>query len=225
MVDNTFMKHLKKIITLLLLATVTLYCKTDKPQKTIEDKTETKIKQQPPKTVIRNNISSILKKAIREAAKKTTRIKIDSIINDLMRIKHKSFYTITIGDSFSAYKNILIKDSLKNVKANLYTHSLYDKNNNKLAIMYPDPAKEGTIKSIEIITKDAKTKNGISIGMTFGDLLKKNTNIVVKSSEIDGLAYISHGEIRYFLDIYFNPNMVDNTKVKRTAKIKSIIIK
>ncbi len=218
------MKQIKTIITVLFISVIAFNCKTDKKQLPVETAKEPKIgiEQTEAKT---NNHDNMIKAAIDEALKKSTRVNIDSITKDLILIKEHSFYKISPGDSIVSHKKKLKKEELKNGEGDFNVYTLYGEKNSKLAIIHPDPVKKGLIRSIEIISREAKTEDGISIGMTFGDLIKKYPEIVVHGSEIEGRTYANHGNISYLLNVYFNTYKVEKSKIKRTATIKSITIK
>lgn len=211
----------QKILALLIISLIIYGCKTDKKQDIIEEiNTVVKTEQYTPKPK-NNNIGSILSSAIKEATKKTRRVKIDSIMNDLMLIKNKSFYTMSPGDSLSTYKNVLKKERIKTGEGDLEVYNFYDEGNNKLATIHLDPSKKELIGAIHVLYNKAKTKDGIAVGMTFGDLLNKYPNIEVHGSEIEGRTYAKHeNNISYLLDT----NKLERSKIKRTAKIKAILI-
>ncbi len=215
------MKQLKNIITFFFFITIIYSCKTDKQQPIKQEKESIKNNIEKPE-IVNNYQDKIVKKAIKETLKKSNRVNIDSIIKDLFLIKEHSFYKIAIGDALATHKEKLKKDS----GDTLNRYILYDKYNKKLATISTDPLKKEIIQAIEINSEKAKTEKNISIGMTFGDLLKKHPEIIVTGSETEKCTYANHGNITYRLDVSYNTSFkIENSKVKRTAKIKSIIIK
>jgi len=213
----------KKFILLLFLALVLQDCKTDQPQQSNELKTKKNLLKNT-KKYDRKNMDIFIKKAIREASKKTSRIRLDSIIQELLLIKQQSFSTVTIGDSLEKYKAILRKEIIKKEKSEIHHYALYDKKNVKLAIFYPDSLKNKTVQSIEIISEKAKTEQGISIGMTFDKALSKHPKKPLKTAVINGCTHVTFNNIKYILDTQnFDIKKLDHSKL-RSAKIKSIVI-
>jgi len=212
------MSHFKSIVTLLIIATLSFCCKEEKkePKTTIETITTPQIDS----AKRRRSTGIMLKRAIRETTKTTNRVKIDSLMNDLMIIKENSFFRIALGDSLTNFKSVLEKDILNNLEV----YYLYDEQGDKLAAIHPESQEKEVVKSIEILSSKAKTINGIGIGMTFDDLLKVNPKIKINNSESNGQTYATNKSITYILDATINSKKLDNSEINSAIKIKSISI-
>lgn len=115
-----------------------------------------------------------------------------------------------------------------------YSISVYDKNNRKLLILTPEKINDSTSKitTVKIIDSQFKTKKGLSITSTFGDIQKnynissiQNTlkNVVVFVNEINAFFTIDKKELPSELQ-FDSSTKIEAIQIPEQAKIKYFML-
>ncbi len=151
-------------------------------------------------------------------------VKIQSAEGDTYLIESNSFYGVSTGDVITEKSSLLQKDMLKTGEGDFVIYTLKNAQDEIIANVFPDPMDESKVGDISIITPIAKTKQGISIGMTFGELEEILGELEVHGSEIEGTTSVAKDNLRYRLDIHFWSYLVDKNKVDKNTKITEITI-
>lgn len=124
----------------------------------------------------------------------------DEATNIKLLITRKSFMGIQPGDKITDHQAKLKKDLLQTGEGDFEIFLINDPNGNPLGYLHPDPNDEQLVGMIVITSPEAKTEDGLSVGMTLGDLREKLTNYEIHGSEIEGYTAAYHGPFSYQLD-------------------------
>ena len=139
-------------------------------------------------------------------------------------IESNTFYGVSTGDVIQEKRSLLEKDMLQTGEGDFIIFTLKNDKGEIIANVFPDPRDESKVGDISIITPLAKTKKGISVGMTLDELEEILGEVEVHGSEIEGTTTVIKDNLRYQLDAYFWSYVVDKNKVDKNTKIKGITI-
>lgn len=147
-------------------------------------------------------------------------------------IDHKYLITevevdrVKVGDSYKTHKRKLKKSEIENKESLFRTFDLYNREKEKIALVYIDSDSKKTIHSIEIISPKYKTEKGIGVGSTFKDIKKTYPNSETHGCEINGRTVVMVGDYLFLLeDTFFNSYTVDESKIHPSTRIKMITLR
>ncbi len=139
-------------------------------------------------------------------------------------IDSESFYGISQGDAIAKHSNLLEKGVLKTCEGDFDVFYIKNKKEEILGHFEPEFRDESKVGTFFIESPLAKTKQGVHIGMTFGELERILGPVEVNGSEVKGKTYASKDGILYLLDVYFWTYEIDKSEIKKSVKIKQIIM-
>ncbi|MFK7905344.1 MAG: lysozyme inhibitor LprI family protein [Chitinophagales bacterium] len=143
---------------------------------------------------------------------------------DRYLIDSKSFYGISKGDPIAKHKDVLEKGILRTGEGSFDVFYIKNDKGDLLGHLDTQFRDESRVGAISIDTPLAKTKQGVHVGMTFGELEKILGPIEVHGSEIESRTHASKDGIWYLLDAYFGTYEIDKSQIKKDTKIKQIIM-
>lgn len=139
-------------------------------------------------------------------------------------IKENSFQGISPGDKITSHSSKLEKNTLKNGEGEFVSYQIKDNKLGTVGYLLPDPNDATLVGNITVESDEAKTKKGIRIGSTFGELMKKYPKAKVHGSEIEGRTYAKAGDLSFRLNTSFYSYDVDITKVSKSTEVIEILI-
>lgn len=148
-----------------------------------------------------------------------------AVQKDPYLIQSKSFYGISIGDQIAQHKDVLEKSTLQTGEGSFDVFYIKNDKGDVLGYVDTDFRDESTINNITIDTPLAKTEQGVHIGMTFGELEKRVGSVRVSGSEIESRTHAIKDNVWYLLDAYFGTYEVDKSEIKKSTKIKQVILR
>ncbi len=143
---------------------------------------------------------------------------------DSYLIDSESFYGISNGDAIAKHRDVLEKGILKTGEGDFDVFYIKNKKGEILGHFEPEFRDESKVGTIYIESPLAKTKQGVHIGMTFGELERILGPVEVHGSEIESRTSASKDGIMYLLDAYFGTYEIDKSEIKKSTKIKQIIM-
>jgi hypothetical protein len=143
-----------------------------------------------PNVTANNNIGPAFKKVRKET----------SITNTKLLITSKSFVGIQPGDKIMDHQTSIKKDMLQTGEGDFEIYQILDQQGVAVGYLHPDPNDEQLVGMIVVTSPEAKTEDGLSVGMTLGDLREKLTGYEIHGSEIEGYTAAYHGPFSYQLD-------------------------
>lgn len=135
-----------------------------------------------------------------------------------------SFAGIQPGDPIANHGDRLKKDILRNGEGEFDIFTILDKNGKELGYAMPGYKDDKLLGDITITSPAAQTKDGIRVGMTYGELRKTLPGIAVHGSEIEGRTYAHHGNLYYRLDTYHNTYEIDPSSINDGVKIIEVVL-
>ena len=139
-------------------------------------------------------------------------------------INENSFMNYKVGDLIEEDEVKVLESTLETGEGVFIVYDLMDENNAKLGYLMPLQEKLDKVHTITILSPEAKTKEGIHVGSTFSELLKKFPQIKVHGSEIEGRVHASQENLWYRLDFNSNKYELDKNLIPTKTKITEIII-
>ncbi|MCR1027034.1 hypothetical protein NQT66_19615 [Cellulophaga baltica] len=145
--------------------------------------------------------------------------------NKQLLITENSFLRFTIGDSVNLESKNLNKIVQQTGGGSFTSYSILDENGKEIGTILPKFNDDKIIGTIEVTSKEYKTKEGIAIGSTYQDLKRHFPNLKTHGSEIESRTTSNAGGLSFLLDAYFNAYQIDESKIKPSTEIKKISIK
>lgn len=143
---------------------------------------------------------------------------------DAYLIHSNGFYGINQGDPIAQHKDILEEGVLRTGEGDFDVFYIKNVKGETLGYLEPEFRDESKVGTMYIDTPLAKTKQGVHIGMTFGELEEILGPVEVHGSEIESRTSASKDGIMYLLDAYFGTYEIDKSQIKKSTKIKQIIM-
>lgn len=168
-----------------------------------------------PNVIANNTTGPAFAKVRKEAA----------ITNSKLLITSKSFMGIKPGDNITDHEAHLKKDLLQTGEGDFEIYQILDQKSAPVGYLHPDPNDEQLVGMIVVTSPEAKTEDGLSIGMTLGDLREKLTDYEIHGSEIEGYTAAYHGPFSYQLDSYNWEYDLDASKIADDVKIIEITLR
>ncbi|WP_020538619.1 DUF5991 domain-containing protein [Lewinella cohaerens] len=140
-------------------------------------------------------------------------------------ITSKSFVGIQPGDKITDHQTSLQKDMLETGEGDFEIYQILDQQGTAIGYLHPDPNDEQLVGMIVVTSPEAKTEDGLSVGMTLGDLREKLTGYEIHGSEIEGYTAAYHGPFSYQLDSYNWEYDLDASKIADDVKIIEITLR
>ena len=152
-----------------------------------------------------------------------------SLILVNLLIEPNQFYGIKLQDAFlelqKKYPGRLAKGIKKTGEGSFQIYTVNGADGSLLAHIYPDQKDQKLVGQIEIVSPNAKTRNGLKIGNTFKDLENKEGEVEVHGSEIEGRTYAGKDGIYYRLAMNHFFYGLDKSSIKPDVKIIEIVIR
>lgn len=168
-----------------------------------------------PNVIANNTVGSAFEKVRDEVSSAGTKLLITS----------KSFVGIQPGDKITDHQTSLQKDMLQTGEGDFEIYQILDQQGTSIGYLHPDANDEQLVGMIVITSPEAKTEDGLSVGMTLGDLRKKLTGYEIHGSEIEGYTAAYYGPFSYQLDSYNWEYDLDASKIADEVKIIEITLR
>lgn len=168
-----------------------------------------------PNVIANNTIGPAFAKVRKEAP----------VTNNKLLITSKSFMGIKPGDNITDHEAYLKKDLLQTGEGDFEIYQILDQKSTPVGYLHPDPNDEQLVGMIVVTSPEARTEDGLSIGMTLGDLREKISGYEIHGSEIEGYTAAYHGPFSYQLDSYNWEYDLDASKIADDVKIIEITLR
>ncbi len=139
-------------------------------------------------------------------------------------ISEDAFRGIRVGDDIAQHSDYIQKQQLRTGEGEFEIYRIKDFNNNPAGFFYPDSKDENKVGSITVESPKAATAEGIRVGSTFGELLKKLPELEVHGSEIESRTHAMFKNLSYRLNIANVEYDVAVEKIPASTEITQIII-
>ncbi len=167
------------------------------------------------------NTTSNSEKAAIEIAnkmKETIKPKQDLIIED------HALGGIATGDEISNHTAMLTKTILKTGEGDFEAYKITNKIHGEVGYLLPDPRNTKLVGNIFISNPQIATKDGLRVGSTMADLLRKNPELEVHGSEIEGRTNAMIGNHYFLIDARNFTYDIDKNKIPKDTKVLEIMI-
>jgi hypothetical protein len=168
-----------------------------------------------PNVIANNTVGPAFEKVRNEISSTETRLLITS----------KSFVGIQPGDKITDHQTSLQKDMLQTGEGDFEIYQILDQQGTAIGYLHPDANDEQLVGMIVVTSPEARTEDGLSVGMTLGDLRGKLTGYEIHGSEIEGYTAAYHGPFSYQLDSYNWEYDLDASKIADEVKIIEITLR
>ena len=133
---------------------------------------------------------------------------------------------VKIGDSYRSHRRKLKECKLKAKDNNFRIFNLYNKEKEKIALVYVDVFDKKSISSIEILSQKYKTDKGIGVGNTFTELKNSYPISETHGNKIEGRTIVMAGDYHFLLEnTCFMSYYIDESKIHPSTRIKKIILR
>lgn len=129
----------------------------------------------------------------------------------------------TIGDSIDPGSEFIERSEKRSGEGVFAVYNLKATNGEQIGVIYPDQSNH--IRTIEILSSNLETKEGVKAGNSFEDLRKVYPDLVVVGSEIESRVSAIANDIVFVLDTHMNISQVDLKNINPKTKVKQILIK
>lgn len=148
-----------------------------------------------------------------------------AVTNSKLLITSKSFMGIQPGDNIIDHQAYLKKDLLQTGEGDFEIFQINDPKGTSVGYLHPDPNDEELVGMIVVTSPEARTEDGLSVGMTLGDLRSKLTDYEIHGSEIEGYTAAYHGQFSYQLDSRNWEYDLDASTIADDVKILEITLR
>lgn len=146
-------------------------------------------------------------------------------------IDHKYLITevevdgVKVGDYYRFHKKKLVKINQQNKYTN-FSFDLFNKQDEKIGVVYLDEDNQKSIEKIEIKSPKYKTDKAIGVGSTFKEVKESYPLSEVHGCEIEGKTIIMADDYHFLLEGISNYSYnVDESIIEASAKVKMITIR
>ena len=149
-----------------------------------------------------------------------------SISEDIVEltIHDRSVQEISPGDKIQDHVAILEKSTLSTGEGDFEIFRVMNEEIGVIGNIYPDPLNEALVGIIAVTSEIPKTKIGIHVGSTYGDLKSAYNDIEVHGSEIEGRTFANVGNLSFRLSINHYSYVLDESKIPLDTPIEEIHI-
>ena len=139
-----------------------------------------------------------------------------------LTIYPNQFYGIKLWDKISQHSKILEKTVLRSGEGEFDVYNILDKQGTAIGYIIPHWEKEDQVGDIVVTTQQAKTLEGVAVGMSYQEIAELIDDFTVNGSEVEGRVHLRYGNYHVRLDINSWETELDKSEIPPATKALSI---